>query len=1236
MIINELAMNQDCCFANIQCRRATKQKIIAKNGRVTMHGDNRFKLITKDNVIDFSIVDKNESKLIMDFFNRNFFCLAVVTSYSEESHGDGIVFFLHLSFFYNLQRWGKVPVILSDEIKGTIEKKYIRASISLESFLEDQFRISDGIGSYFSYTSGKYYFGVDEQAENDESFSSNTEQENGEALTPGAEQESAEVPITDAEQESAEALTSKDEPGKGEAFISDAEQGRSDTEVVASEAAGTTDEEKVDREEIIEKETKKKNTLVIYGREFYIYASIHGENLDEKLFVEKIGKRKQNIPMMRLAEGTLEFFDHNVFLSQKVKETLDNTEGYLDLWNQYAEQEGNLLLEAVRKVGLISVNRGKATFDGNKMIHLPYSGLSKEAENLIGKDTYLLFSDEIPLYLKDLEMSWSDYRALTKAQDQLQDKTPNQAPNQAKDKAKHLKNKDVQVRVDKRKNGGFILQIEDGELPKQKYVSLSIVGDEKQISRREDARKRIAEGKAANPALGLILEGKLTEELENYSSRKKIDPLSSFVKDKIFKHDPTSTQKKAIDIALNTPDIAIIQGPPGTGKTTVITAIIERLNEICDKRELVNGQVLITSFQHDAVRNVIERLQINSLPTIKFGKQNRSGEEDLTREQAIEEWCEDYIKKLSEKNPELIETEKRKRLTKLHNMYLIYPSDKNALEFLHCAKDINVDIELDKKISRLIEQRTVSEHEKTSDLLILIRRLRTTKEGFMDDGAETADALLQELEELGVNQNIPENRNIFAILDEAALCYDKEPTEDLLSKLCDVKAYLLDKCIPKPSYKKEVVDENVLEIYKIVNQSVKKHKDEKSAILAELLTELRTNRSEVERSLAHYLFVYAATTQQSEGFEIKKAKGIKKNSEDHPTYETVIVDEAARVSPVDLMVPLAQAKRRIVLVGDHRQLPHIYDEEVFESMKENGETVDMNNIKKSMFEYLLEKARELEKIDNIPRTIVLDAQYRMHPTLGEFVNDVFYKPNNEQFSSPLPAESFQQYISKKSFPVEWYDFPDQYGNERKEGTSRVRDCESDFIVEKIEDYFNSEEGKDLSYGVISFYSEQVKNIKRKLNNRLGDAAQRVRVGSVDAFQGMEFDVIFLSVVRSNHRNPAVRLGRGSKPEAIDFDYLERYKDENKNLLDKTDEAYKEWELYRDKVGLQNYGFLISENRLCVSLSRQKKLLIIVGNSEMFYGGEWGRIAEVCVPGMKKLYELCKGEDVIYDGQSESI
>jgi len=1175
MIINELMMNQDSRFTDIQCRMAIKQKIVAKNGRVEMIGDNQFKFITKDNVIDFSIVDKNDAKLIMESFNRHFYCLANVTSCSDTIE-EGKVFFLHIGFFYNLQRWGKTPVILSDEMKSNIEKKYVKGRETLEQVLDENFKLSDGVSSYFAYTSGKYYYGSEEQDENEVE-----DADKGEILSPEVKTE--------------ESAASENESEKEEKL----------------------DKEKI--EQIIEKEKQKKDTLVIYGREFYIYVSIQGDKFNEKLYVEKIGKRKQNVPMMRMAEGTLEFFDHNSILSKKVKETLESTKGYLDLWNQYAEQEGNLLLEEVRKVGLITVNRGAATFD-SEGIHLPYSGLTKEAEELIANDTYLFFSDEIPVYLADREMTWSDYRTLSKEARQIG----------------YSINKGVQVRVNKRKNGGFIIEAEDCQLPKQKYISLSIWGDERQIARREDARKRIADGKAANPALGLILEGQLTEELGAYSTRKKIMPLSSFVKKKIFKHDPTETQKKAIDIALNTPDIAIIQGPPGTGKTTVITAIVERLNELCDKREKVNGQVLITSFQHDAVRNIIERLRINSLPTIKFGKQNRAEEEDLTRERVIEEWCEEYIARLNEKNPELIETEKRNRLSRLHNLYLIYPSDKNTLEFLQCAKEINNDVELDKKISRMIESISVSGGDKTSELLMLIRRLRTTKEGFMDDGADNADYLLQNLEDMGINQSIPENRKVFDILDEAAMCYGKEPGEELLEKFCDVKTYLLDKCVPKPSYKKEVPNEEVSNIYKQINQSVKKHQDEKAAILADLLKELRTNRSEVERSLEHYLFVYSATTQQSEGVEIKEAKGINKYSDEHPEYETVIVDEAARVSPTDLMIPLAQAKKRIILVGDHRQLPHIYDEEVFESMKENGETVDMNNIKKSMFEYLLEKARELEKIDNVPRTIVLDAQYRMHPMLGEFVNEVFYQPNDEQFASPMPASNYQQSISKKTLPLEWYDFPDNYGKEHKEGTSRVRDCEADFIVEKIEYYLKLEEGKNLSYGVITFYSEQVKSIKRKLKNKLGDDAKRVRVGSVDAFQGMEFDVIFLSVVRSNDKKPIVRIDKNSKPEPINYDYLEKYKGIDKKQIDKKTEEYKEWELYRDKVGMQNYGFLISENRLCVSLSRQKKLLIVVGNTEMFCKGEWGRIAEVCVPGMKRLYELCKGENVIYDGQSESF
>ena len=54
-------------------------------------------------------------------------------------------------------------------------------------------------------------------------------------------------------------------------------------------------EEKLDKDtinQIIEKEKQKKDTLVIYGREFYIYVSIQGDKFNEKLYVEKVGKRK--------------------------------------------------------------------------------------------------------------------------------------------------------------------------------------------------------------------------------------------------------------------------------------------------------------------------------------------------------------------------------------------------------------------------------------------------------------------------------------------------------------------------------------------------------------------------------------------------------------------------------------------------------------------------------------------------------------------------------------------------------------------------------------------------------------------------------------------------------------------------------------------------------------------------------------------------------------------------------
>ena len=103
-------------------------------------------------------------------------------------------------------------------------------------------------------------------------------------------------------------------------------------------------------------------------------------------------------------------------------------------------------------------------------------------------------------------------------------------------------------------------------------------------------------------------------------------------------------------------------------------------------------------------------------------------------------------------------------------------------------------------------------------------------------------------------------------------------------------------------------------------------------------------------------------------------------------YDTVIIDEAARTSPRDLLIPMSQAEKRIILVGDHRQLPHLIDEEVARALEgddSSGQPVDVELFKKSMFEYLFNRLKKLEEKDGIKRTVTLDAQYRTHPLLGD-------------------------------------------------------------------------------------------------------------------------------------------------------------------------------------------------------------------------------------------------------------
>ena len=309
------------------------------------------------------------------------------------------------------------------------------------------------------------------------------------------------------------------------------------------------------------------------------------------------------------------------------------------------------------------------------------------------------------------------------------------------------------------------------------------------------------------------------------------------------------------------------------------------------------------------------------------------------------------------------------------------------------------------------------------------------------------------------------------------------------------------------------------------------------------------------------------------------------------------------------MIPLSQAERRIILVGDQKQLPHIYDEEIFEKLREEGKLVSDDDIRESMFEHLWNIAKELEKHDHIPRTITLDKQYRTHPELGNFVSQNFYEADGEGLESPRKAEEFKQSITPHA--CIWVNLPDAKGAmQRRANGSKTREVEADYIVSEIDEYLKRPDCQGLSFGVITFYSSQRELVKQKLRKHgiSPDNNDRLRVGTVDEFQGMEFDVIFLSVVRS----------------------VRSFAKEDLEKLLSSEGAADEYKKEKEQLTIKYYGFL-NDNRLCVALSRQKRLLIVVGNGDMFSGRSGAPLAKRCVTAMYNLYARCESEGGVIDG-----
>ncbi|MUU60466.1 AAA family ATPase [Helicobacter pylori] len=822
---------------------------------------------------------------------------------------------------------------------------------------------------------------------------------------------------------------------------------------------------------------------------------------------------------------------------------------YLKIWEKYLIKSAQKSFNEAKEVGVLEIE-----------------SVSKEGGNLRIRFKPALGKNKMEILIKKTQLrEGSDLGVL----EGLDPQNEESLINFISEKKKQIsKNNSQSIMIKDISGDDFIIDynpsIKEGDA-----FHLDYMGDLNTLKKQYSALDKTKKGLSANPNLGLILNIKedkensdsdnntadtmdefLKEILSSYQTRAL--KLTKRVKEKIFKNDPTENQEKAIEIALNTPDIAIIQGPPRTGKTTVINAICERLFEEYPKDKNIKGQILLCAQGHDATNNARERIKVGGLPTFKFGAKQNAEEEQYKQDERLNErlreFAEILIESVRKKLQSLGDYENIEKILDLEEaLRRYYSSPISELEFL---KEIEKNaIFFDSSMrERLSQLKAGQQKQEMPANLSIIHALRATQEGFEDDGVMRNYDLL----ESQFKENLTkEDRELL-----------KSPKPNL-EKLQELKIRLLEKNAPKRKYEIPKPNEEVVSLANDLLEilSSQSPNDKRIRVLLEYLSVLERIPWDLESLLRDYNFVFSSTTgQHNQALERKET----------PYFDSVIVDEAAKANPLELLMVMALAKERIILVGDDRQLPHYLDDEIGKKLEDESQDVQdeiEKALKDSMFKKLKERAQKLKELDGKEHFITLNMQYRMHPLLGRLVSDVFYKPYNESFESPLEGEHFKHNLRiLDNNPLAWIDVKNPKEKRNADG-SYYRESEITAIKECLDLFMKDE--PDFTFGVITFFKEQ----KRLLEQALKGYAN-LEIGTVDSFQGKEFDVVFLSSVRTRHT--------------------------------------------------EGFGFLKDSPRLCVALSRQKRALIVAGDREKFDTPE----AKDKVSGLFEFLQSCKKEGKI--------
>ena len=220
-------------------------------------------------------------------------------------------------------------------------------------------------------------------------------------------------------------------------------------------------------------------------------------------------------------------------------------------------------------------------------------------------------------------------------------------------------------------------------------------------------------------------------------------------------------------------------------------------------------------------------------------------------------------------------------------------------------------------------------------------------------------------------------------------------------------------------------------------------------------------------------------------------------------FSNILIDEATQAIEPATWVPIMRSCRRLVLVGDHRQLPPTVI----------SRRAEQDGLRRSLFERM---------IDAGMTPTMLKTQYRMHPVIAEYSSSRYY---DNQLENGVSADDR---IAPAGFLWPDWNAPVAFvpidGAEELavDGKSRVNRDEAGWVVKIVEQLLSAGDLQPSDIGIVSPYNGQVQLLtdlfdgKGILAGEGDEEAGGLEIRSIDGYQGREKEVIVLSTVRANH------------------------------------------------------------------------------------------------------------------------